>query len=429
MKLLISVYACAPHRGSEHAVGWNWSTEACRQGHQVWALASVVHRDAIVAACHADPVLRAITWLFPEVRGWKLRPGVEPRWERTYNLLWQLAAYRMARDLVTHINFDVVHHLTWGGVRAPTFLGRLGAPLVLGPLGGGETSPPALRSGLHPKARLTEFIRELSNLTIPVNPIVRSGFARAKVIFVRTPDTARILTASMRAKSIQFTEISLPEHAIGTPRRAMDAAPRILFVARLIYWKGGHIAIRALAELRRSCPDATLTIVGTGPEAGRLQAEMRRLGLRDAITFLPSVPRHEIASIYDRHDIFLFPSLHDSGGTVVLEALSRGLPVICADSGGPRVIVSPQSGIVVPTQGRNTAQLASAMAAEVAALCHDPRRYAELSNGAIARAGQFILRDRISLFYQHVAAACRLRNDEVAATHHMRRRRSMAVTT
>jgi hypothetical protein len=40
-------YACAPDRGSEHAVGWNWTTGAHRLGHQVWSLASTVHRAAI----------------------------------------------------------------------------------------------------------------------------------------------------------------------------------------------------------------------------------------------------------------------------------------------------------------------------------------------------------------------------------------------
>ena len=53
MKLLISTYACAPNCGSEHAVGWNWTTEAHRLGHQVWAA-------AIDAACRPRVSLRAM---------------------------------------------------------------------------------------------------------------------------------------------------------------------------------------------------------------------------------------------------------------------------------------------------------------------------------------------------------------------------------
>ncbi len=143
MKLLISAYACAPAHGSEHGVGWSWATQAHRQGHEVWVLASSVHRDAIQAACNADPALQGVTWLFPRIGVWPLQPGVEPRWERTYNLLWQLRALAMARALQRHVTFDAVHHLTWGGLRAPTYLGRLRAPWVIGPVGGVEAAPNA----------------------------------------------------------------------------------------------------------------------------------------------------------------------------------------------------------------------------------------------------------------------------------------------
>ena len=89
MKLLISAYACAPNRGSEHGVGWNWTTEAHRLGHEVWALVSPAHRDAIADASRNDAVCRGIHWHFPEMSYWPLQPAKEPKWERTYNLIWQ----------------------------------------------------------------------------------------------------------------------------------------------------------------------------------------------------------------------------------------------------------------------------------------------------------------------------------------------------
>src|SRR6516165_7286462 len=119
MKLLISAYACAPNRGSEHAVGWNWTTEAHRLGHEVWALVSPAHRDAIEDACRSDRVAREIHWIFPELSYWPLQPAKEPKWERTYNLLWQRAALRSARELERRIGFDAIHHLTWAVVRSP----------------------------------------------------------------------------------------------------------------------------------------------------------------------------------------------------------------------------------------------------------------------------------------------------------------------
>ena len=122
--------------GRPRPTGW-----ATKSGH--WCRRHIVIRSN--APVTRSPPLRGIHWVFPEVKGWSLKQAVEPKWERTYNLLWQRAALRHARDLHRQVGFDVVHHLTWAGIRAPTFLGALTAPLIIGPIGGGETSPSSLR--------------------------------------------------------------------------------------------------------------------------------------------------------------------------------------------------------------------------------------------------------------------------------------------
>jgi glycosyltransferase involved in cell wall biosynthesis len=400
MKMLISAYACAPDWGSEQAVGWSWTTGAHRLGHKVWALASTVHRAAIEAACQKDKDLAGINWIFPEVAGWPLRLGVEPVWERTYNLLWQFAARRHARALQQEVRFDAIHHLTWGGVRAPTFLGSLRAPLIVGPIGGGETSPMALRDVFTARSRLVERIRDLSNASIAVNPITRVGLAQAKVIFVKTPDTQRILTAAMQRKSRTFLELTLQRSQLGAPRGPRTGPPRLLYAGRLLYWKGVHIAIRALAQFLPQLPEARLTIVGKGPEGERLKAEAADMNLGDRIEFIPWLPQQHLFALYGNHDLLVFPSLHDSSGNVVLEALSHGLPVMCLDLGGPRQIVTSQSGIIVGTNGRDTPGVAAAMAEEMQRLFAEPTRLAALSAGAIARAAEFVVSDRIAAFYR-----------------------------
>jgi glycosyltransferase involved in cell wall biosynthesis len=417
MQLLISAYACAPNLGSEHAVGWNWTTEAHRQGHEVWAFASPAHRTAIESGCRDDPGLRGIHWTFPDVRRWPLRPDTEPKWERTYNLLWQRAALRHARELHRHIEFDAVHHLTWGGVRAPTFLGSLGLPLIIGPLGGGETSPRSLRDGFHFKARFTEAIRDFSNATITINPLVRRGLADAAIIFVKTPDTGRILTRSMQKKSVGFIELGLQAEQISRCRSVGYAAPKLLFAGRLLYWKGAHIAIHALAILIRQLPGARLTIVGKGPEEDRLKAAAAACGLGRSIDFISWLPRQRLFELYTEHDLFVFPSLHDSSGGVVLEALAHGLPVVCLDLGGPKEIVTPQSGVIVGTAGRSTAQVAEVMAKELLRVLTSPGRVTALSDGAIARAREFVLSDRVAKFYERAADAISAIDIRRRATH------------
>ena len=401
MKLLISAYACAPNRGSEHAVGWSWVTHAHRLGHQVWALVAPNHEDSILRACEERPELSGIHWLFPKVPGWPLKQAIEPKWERTYNFLWQISATKAALRLHATVGFDTVHHLTWGGVRAPTFLGLVRAPLIVGPLGGGETSPQSLRDAFHLKARIAETVRDLSNHTINLNPLVRHGLMSAAAIFTKTPDTARILTPAIQRKSINFLELGLENARPARPQRP-PGPPRLLFAGRLLYWKGAHIALQALAELIRVSPDAQLTIVGKGTEEGRLRAAAVAHGVAGNVRFVPWLPQEKLFKLYQTHDLFVYPSLHDSSGNAVLESLSFGLPVVCLDLGGPAQIVSPDSGAIVSTAGRDTTQVAAAMAAEISRVLSSPERLKELSHGAVDRAAQFALAGRVTQFYEIV---------------------------
>lgn len=399
MKLLISAYACAPNRGSEHGSAWNWTSEAARLGEDVTVLVSPAHRNAILAATERDPALQRIRWLFPEVAFWPLQQGKEPVWERTYNLLWQREALRVARALHREQPFDLVHHLTWGGVRAPTFLGTLGAPLIIGPVGGGETSPAGLRDRMPLRGRVLESVRDLSNATIELNPIVRQGLRKARVIFARTADTKNLLSPPLRAKTYVQMELGVMPTQIGAPRPVRQAPRKLLYAGRLLYWKGVHIAVEAMAQLVANMPDAQLTIVGNGPEEARLKTEIAQRGLGANITFVSWMPQEQFLRLYDTHDLFVFPSLHDSTGWVVLESFCKGLPVACLNLGGPKDIVTPQCGIIVDTQGLDTSGVAARLAEELRVLLADPERLTALSAGAIARVGEFLLRDQVQRLY------------------------------
>jgi glycosyltransferase involved in cell wall biosynthesis len=398
MKLLLSAYACAPNRGSEHGSAWNWASEAARLG-DVTVLVSPAHRDAILAATRQDPGLQRIRWLFPEVPFWPLQQGKEPVRERTYNLLWQREALRIARPLHREQPFDLVHHLTWGGVRAPTFLATLGAPLIIGPVGGGETSPARLRDRFPLRGRVLESVRDLSNATIEWNPIVRQGLRRASVIFARTADTKNLLSPPLRAKTYVQMELGVTRAQIGAPRPVRRAPRKLLYAGRLLYWKGLHIAVEAMAQLVANMPDAQLTIVGNGPEEARLKSEIAQRGLGANISFVSWMPQEQFLRLYDTHDLFVFPSLHDSTGWVVLESLCKGLPVACLNLGGPKDIVTPRCGIIVDTAGLDTSGVATRLAKELHALLSDPERLAALSAGAIERANEFLLSNQVQRLY------------------------------
>ncbi|WP_420447996.1 glycosyltransferase family 4 protein [Candidatus Palauibacter sp.] len=136
--------------------------------------------------------------------------------------------------------------------------------------------------------------------------------------------------------------------------RDESGAIRLLFVGRLVERKGVHILIRALARVRERV-DATLMVVGDGPQASPLEAEARRAGVGAFVRFAGRVDEEALREAYRTSDVFILPAVVDSKGdteglgVVLLEALEFGLPLIASDVGGiPDIVRHGETGLLVP---------------------------------------------------------------------------------
>jgi glycosyltransferase involved in cell wall biosynthesis len=275
---------------------------------------------------------------------------------------------------------------------------------VLGPLGGGERAPLALRRGLPWRGWLKDLVRDLHTWLIRFDPITRRACAQALVVYVKTRESRAALPARFHPKIAIEMEIGIPP---GTPperpERAAGTPLRLLYAGRFLYWKGMHLGLRALAAARARGAEAELTMLGRGPDEASWRALARDLGLDPTLTWLSWVPHARMAELYHRHDALLFPSLHDSSGNAVLESLAQGLPVICLDLGGPGTIVDPTCGRVVATAGRSEAQCVAGLADAIVELSRSPALGRALGAGARARAAEFYWPKPVVRLYDDVA--------------------------
>jgi glycosyltransferase involved in cell wall biosynthesis len=145
----------------------------------------------------------------------------------------------------------------------------------------------------------------------------------------------------------------------------------VLFAGRLLGWKGAHLAIRAVADAIAYGASIHLTIVGTGPLLVWEKAIASELGISHAITWVGQIPQKSLFELYERMHCFLFPSLHDSSGNVVLEAMSFGLPIVCLDVGGPATLVDESCATIVSTKGASEAMVVKDLSAAIARLQQD----------------------------------------------------------
>lgn len=360
MKILLSAFAFSPILGSECGVGWHWAL-ALAQEHDVTVLTHAWFRKDVEEALQRSHVPRLKVEYFHCEPFWTSfkRPHLD---SQLYITWWQMRVVGFARQLQKRDDYDLIHHLTLGSIRYPCWLGFVGKRYIAGPLGGGERSPLKFYRGAPFKLILREIVRDLVLYSFRVDPFAQAALARAEKIFCRTDDTARFIPARWQDRVVVVNEVGAPDVVPRESPVRKRSRTTFLFAGRLMALKGLHIALDAMALAVRDGADIELLIVGDGAMQETLVRQAQRLGLGARLTMRARIPQAELMSLYHRADAFLFPSLHDSGGTVVLESLSRGLPVICVDLGGPKHFLNPGCGVVVSTQDASYDELARRLA-------------------------------------------------------------------
>lgn len=403
MKVLISAFACLPNAGSEGGVGWRYAMQWARE-HEVVVITDISRRAAIEAELARHPLANP---RFVYFRPWWLRRvPLNAVTAQVLYQLWQVALLAFVRRLLATERFDLAHHVSYGVFRQPSLIGHAGIPLVFGPVGGGEDAPAVLKRSLAPADRAREAVRALLNRLARVDPLLRFGLSGCSLILSKTGATARALPRGFESRTEVALEIGTVPRPGVQPRLAPVGRPlRLLYAGRLLGLKGIHLGLAALAQARGAGVNAELTLVGSGPYEQRLRRQAARLGLGAAVRWVASVPQDELFALYREADAVLFPSLHDSSGNVVVEALSFALPVICLDLGGPAEIVTAASGCVVSTAGLDEAGVVAGLAAAIALLSRDAARYEQLSAGALARAGELDWGRQMARI-QRLALAC-----------------------
>lgn len=145
-----------------------------------------------------------------------------------------------------------------------------------------------------------------------------------------------------------------------SPRDRTAPLRRILFVGRLVPVKNVPLLIRAFASIADDVPDATLTIVGDGPERAKLDAIVAGRGLQGRVVFTGALDQRQTALRMAEADAFVLPSLAEGLPVVLMEAMASGLPVIATKvAGTPELVEDGTTGRLV-TAG-DEAQLASAL--------------------------------------------------------------------
>lgn len=371
--LLMSAYQCGPGMGSVSQIGWEWFVRTARR-RPVTLVTHGRNRLAIEAAgplpeqaeviyidteWFAGPLYRLARQLFPNSEH-----GVFLVASLDYFVFDGLALRRL-RSLMPHRRWSALHIVTPVTLAAPSRLHRLGLPVVWGPLNCGLHSPSGFTELLLHERPWMIRLRELPRLLDGLMGSTRN----TRVLLTATQATRSAVPVrhQHRCRAMLENGVDLTRF-VATPWPSPPDATQplnVLFVGRMIALKGVTMLLQATARLHHQGQRVVLTLVGDGPEKEHWMLQAQALGIDAHTRFTGALPLAAVATEMKACHVFCLPSVRESGGAVLLEAMACARPVVAVAHGGPAEIVDDAVGMALAATDTKdvTDQLVNALAA------------------------------------------------------------------
>lgn len=386
MKVLVNCYACSPYKGSEPGMGWNF-VKGLSAHHELHVLTESKFEPDLQQYMNEHPKeLRNVHFYFiRKERHKKLRKIWPPSYYWFYRA-WQKKALRLALELEQKEHFDVVHQLNMVGYREPGYLWKMGKPMVWGPMGGFNITPWKLLPTMGMKGCLFYAMRNIINLWQMHNlNIVRKAIEQSDAVIAATEDDKNAVLKLWNKQNMVIPEVgfvgSAEYHIL--PRNGKMK----------ICWSGIHtprkslnLLIEALATLP-NLNNIELHVLGDGVCTKRWKSMANKLKVSDSIIWHGWLEKEQAQKIMADCHVLVITSLSDATSTVLLEALSKGLPIIATNHLGFANVVTQNCGIKIDLHNHN--QVVHDFAQAITRIESDETYRQALSRGAFQRAKDF----------------------------------------
>lgn len=351
LNVLINAYAVNPDWGSEQGMGWNWIVNIARYCH-VDVITEGEFRANIDAATekldYRDNIQFHYLPVTDKVRKMCWNQG-DWRFYGHYKK-WQRRALAEARSICTEKKIDILHQLNMIGFREPGYLWQIpDIPFVWGPIGGMELMPMAYLNGAPLKQRIFNSIKNLINkLQYTYSPRVKSALNHANARIAAVKGVQDVIRNVHHKDSILINETGVDISPDLVRRQSRPGTPlKVIWVGKFDFRKQLPLAIQSVIAANR--PDIELHICGSGSDS--MDKEMKLLaesgGIVSQCHWHGNIPNNEVKRMMADCDLMLFTSIMEATSTVVLEAISVGLPVLSFNTCGFGPIVKDFAGITV----------------------------------------------------------------------------------
>lgn len=361
-RVLVIAEQCNPEWVSIPLEGWSHYRAIARQV-DAHLVSQVRNRDAIVraglvqdvdfTAIDSERVAKRMNDIASKVRGGAGRGYTTSAVFTAVSFAYfdRLVAKQFTQPL-REGKFDLVHQITPLSPAQPPRLAKMcrkvGVPFVWGPINGGLAWPPGYGKVLRQEREWLAPFRAAYKLM----PGYASSRRAAAAIVAGSADAHMQLGARYHDKAVYIAENGVDPERFAVERTRTPALPiRIVFIGRMVPYKGGDMLIDAAEPMLRA-GTVTIDFIGDGPQKPELEASVASRSL-PGVTFVGRVDHTELAARVATYDVFGFPSIREFGGAVAIEAMALGVVPIVPNYGGLGDLVSEGTGYRVPIGERD----------------------------------------------------------------------------
>ena len=343
LKILLCAYACEPNKGSEPGVGWevanNLSKKLKSKEDRIIVITRNNNKKTI---CH-EQIPGNLNFIFYDLPKIFLLVKRKIPFVRTYYYLWMIGATLKLWN--KRKQFDIIHHVTFVNDWFPSIfvlLKHKKGKFIWGPIGSNEKISPKF------------IFRRKHKITENLKAVMLDFFRRIDLFFLLCKKRADIIIGTNKNvkhkirldhvyynKFLNFPAIAINKYEISKPKLFLRESNlfNIISVGQLRYIKNFRLTIKVFKGFLNLIPvkereKIKLQIIGKGNQQEELLGLVRQLNLENNINFTDHVKQSDLMAYYENSDLFLFPTL-ESAGFVILEAMSKSLPVVALDYGGP----------------------------------------------------------------------------------------------
>lgn len=347
---LISAYSVNPYKGSEDSIGWNWVLQYeknYKKGDRIILLTKKFNEKDTRRGLkefniqHVELIIVDV----PDALNWFREK--HSAFHHMYYILWQHWAWLWVKH--SGIRFDVIHHVTMNDYRIPSELYKAkGAKVIWGPMGGAQVTPKPLK--VYEKNQLVASFREFVNKSCSWNPFYKKALRSYYKIYCINNETQKQISCIVGKDVPLMPELALRDEYKNLPiRKGKNDILKIVFVGRLIGKKGIAFLVDALS-LMPTDMDWELLIFGDGDDRALIEKQIADSGIGKKVKLMGNRPLNQIAEAYQQADVFVLPSLRETSGNVLLEAMAYAVPIVAFDTSFCRLLKEVDCGVFINTE-------------------------------------------------------------------------------